>query len=516
MTCNPAPPETFVTEFSPRPEVAFEIRAGDASGLQRALNAARSGDKIILNPGAPYVGHFVLPARDGGGTIYLMSKAYDPNQAIPAPTPPGTRVTSTFQMARLEPAPDSIDPVVATAFGARGFRMVGLDIGLSPHQRVGLYTQLVKLGYNGGLNIHQSASLLSQLPTDICIDRCYIHGDPIHAAQDGIFGDAIRFSLVDSVVDDIHSLGNPESHGIQIVNSPGPFQIVNNSILAASENIIFGGADPTIPGVIPANIVMRGNDLTKRWEWHGRWGVKNLLEIKSGQRIVIEGNRLRFAWPDGQDGTALLFNVTNQNGSAPHNTIEDLSFRRNCVDFAASGVSFMLNGNVGRPTQTLQRVDMHENTFLNISHGQFASKGTTSMIKITANPQTPPFTKLDCISIAGNTLIAGCDRGNLVYFTRGGQQSGTTITAFRFEDNIASYGARGIFGAGYSGTRALRDFCDSYTVRGNLFMGGASTNRRGEYPSGNHHVPFVMPKGGCLPAAFGRESSSNIRSRELE
>ena len=33
--------------------------------LQRALNAARPGDTILLEPGATYIGNFVLPAKAG-------------------------------------------------------------------------------------------------------------------------------------------------------------------------------------------------------------------------------------------------------------------------------------------------------------------------------------------------------------------------------------------------------------------------------------------------------------------
>ena len=67
--------------------------------------------------------------------------------------------------------------------------------------------------------------------------------------------------------------------------------IENNEIEGASENILIGGADPSIVGLVPTDITIRGNHLFKRLAWRGAGvGVKNLLELKTGRRVRIENN----------------------------------------------------------------------------------------------------------------------------------------------------------------------------------------------------------------------------------
>ena len=50
-------------------------------------------------------------------------------------------------------------------------------------------------------------------------------------------------------------------------NGPGPYTITNNYLEAAGENILFGGADPSIPNLVPSNITVTGNYLTKQLAW---------------------------------------------------------------------------------------------------------------------------------------------------------------------------------------------------------------------------------------------------------
>src|SRR5262245_19622577 len=57
--------------------VAIRVTAG--GDLQAAINRARPGDVILLDPGATYVGNFTLPATAGGEYITIRSSA-DPKQ----------------------------------------------------------------------------------------------------------------------------------------------------------------------------------------------------------------------------------------------------------------------------------------------------------------------------------------------------------------------------------------------------------------------------------------------------
>ena len=48
---------------------------------------------------------------------------------------------------------------------------------------------------------------------------------------------------------------------------------------------MFGGADPSIRDLVPSDITIRGNHITRPLEWKGKWQVKNLLETKSVRRM---------------------------------------------------------------------------------------------------------------------------------------------------------------------------------------------------------------------------------------
>ena len=45
------------------------------------------------------------------------------------------------------------------------------------------------------------------------------------------------------------------------------------------------------------------------------WSVKNLLELKMGRNVIIDGNVLENSWGDAQIGYAVLFTVRNQDGT---------------------------------------------------------------------------------------------------------------------------------------------------------------------------------------------------------
>jgi hypothetical protein len=65
-------------------------------------------------------------------------------------------------------------------------------------------------------------------------------------------------------------------------NGLGPFKMVNCYPEAPGENFMLSGADPKIPGLVPADLEFRNNYCAKplAWNWLGssyaghRWGIK--------------------------------------------------------------------------------------------------------------------------------------------------------------------------------------------------------------------------------------------------
>src|SRR5439155_1589234 len=116
---------------------------------------------------------------------------------------------------------------------------------------------------------------LDRTPNVILIDRCYIHGTPAGSVRRGIVLNGARLAVVGSYLSDFHDRG-ADSQAITGWNGPGPFQIVNNYLEAAGENVIFGGADPAIDPHVPADIELRG------WDY--------LRPSQQTRRIVIRNN----------------------------------------------------------------------------------------------------------------------------------------------------------------------------------------------------------------------------------
>src|SRR5262249_31173267 len=128
---------------------------------------------------------------------------------------------------------------------------------------------------------------------------------------------------------------------------PGPFKIANNYLESTGENVLFGGADPHIPNMVPSDIEFRRNLCSKPLSWDYldpsyagvSWVVKNLFEVKNGQRLLVDGNTFEYNWVAAQNGNAIVFTPRNQEGTAPWSRVQDVTFTNNIVRHTAAGIT---------------------------------------------------------------------------------------------------------------------------------------------------------------------------------
>jgi hypothetical protein len=332
----PADPYQIRTVCTPAPPAnGRRVSAATGEELQRALDGAAPGDVILLQPGVTYRpasadGSFTLRNRGvpAGQWIVVRSahSAFDPRGAVQS----GTRVSDGN--AALMPQIRAVRtnaPAIKAERGARGYRLIGLDVGVDP--AVQQLTNLVELGSG-------SESALDQLPSDIVVDRSYLHGNDSGNYRRAVAMNGMSLAILDSHLSNFHD-ANGDSQAIGGWNGGGPFKIVNNYLEAASENIMFGGNDPAIPNLVPSDIEIRRNVSSKRPEWReARVPVKNAFELKNARRVLVEGNLFERVWASGQDGTAILLKSVNQNGNCTWCVTEYVTFRRNIVRNAANGV----------------------------------------------------------------------------------------------------------------------------------------------------------------------------------
>ena len=217
--------------------------------LQSALNQAQPGDVIMLQAGATFTGNFGLPNKSGTGWIIIRTSAADAN------LPPGTRVTPASAIMPKMISPNS-EPVVYTASGAHHYRFIGVEFGVATGRHI----------YNM-VAFDANQTSLAQTPHDLIIDRCYIHGnDAGDNVRRGVMLNCARAAVIDSYISNCHGEGF-DSQAICGWNGPGPFKIVNNYLEGAGENVMFGGAKPSIQNLIASDIEFRMNHVYKPLTW---------------------------------------------------------------------------------------------------------------------------------------------------------------------------------------------------------------------------------------------------------
>jgi hypothetical protein len=443
----PAPPRVLLdTSYKAPSGRTIAVRAG--GDLQAALNAAQAGDVVALEPGATFRGSFNLPKKPGSGWIVVRSGA--PDQALPNP---GTRVTLAFAAAMPKVLSPNQNPAVYTETGAHHYRFIGIEFSTA----AGVKDIYSIVAFGGDQRSD------ADTPHDLILDRCYVHGRPELTSRRGVLLNSASSAVIDSHVSEIHATGY-DSQAVLGYNGPGPFKIVNNYLEGAAENIMFGGADPAIPGLVPSDIEIRRNHLFKPSSWRPgdptfagvHWTVKNLLELKNAQRVLIEGNLLENVW-----STALVLTPRNQDGRAPWSVVQDVLFRSNIVENADSGFSGQTTDDEHH-SQPMKRIAIVNNLW----------RVTRSFFGMTSGRGV-----LEDLLIDHNTAIPS---GYRTYYFE--TSTFPALIRFRLTNNIAGFGS---FGVQFDKPEGLAPVAPGGIIAGNALVNIIDLGDK-QGPSRNH------------------------------
>lgn len=444
-------PASLQTPRAADPPATVRVSAGD--DLQQALDNARPGDVLALPPGSTFSGNFVLPAKPGSRFITIRTA---PATGLPGP---GGRISPghSGKLARLV-SPNGA-PVIRTAPGAHHWRLMLLEIGPTASAS----TDIIAFG---DATAEQAGP--GRVPTDLIVDRCFIHGDGRRGQKRGIAINSASTTVIGSHISDIKATGQ-DAQAIAGWSGPGPFHIENNYLEASGENFMLGGGLPAAEGLVPSDVVFRRNHVSRPAAWRSeRWTVKNLFELKNARRVLIEGNLFETHWQDAQPGYAIVFTPRGERGRAPWSTVEDVTFRYNIVRDVAAVFNLLGKDDAGASGR-LRRLHITDNLFYRIDRSAWGGNG--AFMQIGEGPAD--------VVVDHNTIVQS---GNVITAYGGTREAPAPANGFVFRNNLVLHNANGVIGQGRGiGNDTLTAFFPEGIFARNALAGG----RDSRYPADN-------------------------------
>lgn len=448
-----------------------------ASNFQSALNSATCGDTIVLQAGYTYSGNFTVPATsctNNSGWIVIESSAL---ASLPAS---GNRVgpSNASNMAVISTPNGST--AIQFANNANHWRLIGLEITTSLSNSGSTVYYLVAMA--------EGATSTSVLPSYIIFDRCYVYGSTVTPIQHGIAIDGTSIAVVDSYCDEIVDSGQ-DAQCLFAYNSTGPYLIQNNFLQASGENIMFGGADPNIPNVIPSDITIVGNLFQKNLAWQGVVSdVKNHFEIKNAQRVLLDGNVFQYTWCCAQSESIILRSV-NQSGNCTWCSALDITLTHNLIQHAPSAIVVAAIEAPSNPSVPTGRILIRNNVMSDISCRNWGTGASYEGMLVEFGLMPAPYILHD-ITVDHNTGFVDSNSactsvgGGFIFFQVGG--SGEVLTNLQLTNNLTDYGAVGMSGEDFNpGTSTLTGWVPGGYVYGqNALLNATGTANSNPYPSG--------------------------------
>jgi hypothetical protein len=460
----------------------------DGQTLQNAVNSALPGDVISVQPGFSYQGQITLPAKTNPNGSYITIQSAAPASSLPAA---GVRTGPAFSAAMPQITSGNGQSAFVTDDGASYYQLVNLEF-----PPIDANTQLFQMLLLGNGTDEQTT--LAQAPQHLIIDRCYFHGFPNTNWKQAIQLNSGNTDIINSYFSDFHSDAQ-ESHDINVINGPGPFNFINNYFEAAGVNVLFGGAVAATQGLVPSNILFKGNDFTKNlayknWDkvdpatyadavanhpelvvffsgsavpnflYHtvGAYTpqVKNHLEFKTGQDIIVEGNTFTNCWVQAdQFGVPIVITPRTEGGAMPWATTQRINFTSNVFQHTGGAV-LAADTDPGQTAPETNDITLYNNLFDDLrTDYSFDFERTFT------------FTHITNLRLDHNTFLSNFNYQFIVAAPPEFPSPG-----YNFTNNITVYGQGFSSDCGFDVSAFACALVAPYTFTGNIIIGGNTSS----------------------------------------
>lgn len=411
--------------------------------LQHEINIAVPGATIQIPDNERCVGSFTIdkPLTIHGG---LNSSVLTPSE---------NQVTFTAQPAFN--IPPGTGPVVLR------------KLNISVTDDVKKVFDLIRYG---GSTLDSGQTSLDKCPQGLWLDECDIFGLPTTESQRGVSANGANFKATKTKIREIHGKGY-DTQAICSWNGPGPFLIEDCYLEAAGENVMFGGSEAIIPNLIPSNIEIRRTHFYKPLAWKGVWTVKNLFELKNAKDVLVDECVFENCWVDAQSGYGLVFTVRGETWAKitgvsknPWATVQNVTVQNSMVRNCESGVLTLGLDELPEITTQGRNLRLYNCKFEGLKNWFFVLQ------------------RFDDVTIEHCTHEQA---SNIIVFTGIDANGPIKSKNFTYRNNVTTrnpigYGFKA--DGGGEGTAALDQFCDGWTVQGNVIAG--ATERL--YPANNY------------------------------
>jgi hypothetical protein len=429
----------------PSPGLPSTVEVASIADAAAAVRESKAGTIVRLRPG-DYTTGLVLERDGGSGPRVTLDLT---NCALTVPSGPALRTArgGSFGCSQIS--------VLGGAYASKSSASTLVEFGRGDESSVELF------------------------PVSVSLEHAIIAGDRLNGQKRGIAMCGLDLALLSSEVTECKRDGQ-DAQAVWI-NGPGPVTIRDSYLEGSGENIMAGGADPLIHGLVPSDILIDHCTLAKPFAWMEElWDVKNLLELKNARRVTMRGCTLRGNWQRNQVGYAVLLTPKNQSGRAPWTCVEDVLIEHNAILDTASVFNVASTGSE-YPIAGMKNIILRENHCVT-NRARFGGDGRFLLIQ---HRPTDPTQTIHGLVVTHNVAVV--DGPAPIYLAGGPLPSDAVIDGNVYPRN--KYGwkvqgwtdALGQYHGGGEGPLHARS--DGTRIAGNV-VGGAS--------------PSLYPEDRCL------------------